>query len=299
MTRHAVVLALCLAGLTTATLVLRACGPGEPPKPAPPAASTTGKAPTAEPTPAPAAEKAPENTPAPKPAPAPEAAPAAPPAAAVDGPPGKIVGQIKLQGNRPRQRFVDMKADPKCAALHADKVPSDEMVVGPNNEVQWAFVYISKGVKGGPFEPPKQPVLIDQVGCRYVPHVAGLMTGQVLQYRNSDELLHNVHGLPFGNRQWNLGQPSKGMVSDVDHLKAKEVMIKVKCDVHPWMSMWVGVLDHPYFAVSDAEGRFGIANVPPGRYDVTVWHEGMKQETKEVAVPAEGAATADFLLQLK
>ena len=203
-----------------------------------------------------------------------------------------LLGRVKIVGEPPRRRQVRMTADPACAALHTEPVPDDTIVVDKNGYVRWAFVWVKNGVKDQ-FTPRDQPVVLDQVGCRYVPHVLGVMIGQPLLIRNSDPLLHNVHGLPFSNKEFNVGQPVKG--SELRRiLTHHEVMIRIKCDVHPWMGAWVGVLPHPYFAVTDESGRYEIEGLPPGSYEVAVWHERYKSVSRTITT--RGAAELDFEL---
>ena len=141
-----------------------------------------------------------------------------------------------------------------------------------DGKVENAFVYVKDGLGDRAFAVPTEPVVIDQKGCLYVPHVAGAQVGQPVEFTNSDALLHNVHGSPKDSSGWNVALPRQGAerTIEVDH---PEVMISVRCDLHPWMQGWLGVVDHPYFGVSGA-GRPGDAAGRPGRdYVVGVWHE--------------------------
>ena len=138
------------------------------------------------------------------------------------------------------------------------------------------FVWVSKGLEGKKFDVPAEPVVIDQVGCMYTPHVAGVMVGQVLKVKNSDSTLHNVHIIPdtqnTGNPEQNIGQPGKGMFNDIK-FKNPEAGIYIKCDVHAWMNCYVHAVPHPFFAVSDEKGNFTIKGLPPGEYEISTWHE--------------------------
>ncbi|HEV3027970.1 MAG TPA: hypothetical protein VG457_10385 [Planctomycetota bacterium] len=187
----------------------------------------------------------------------------------------KISGKVSFPGPAPTvKRNRSLAADPLCSALHAEPPDRDDFVVSPQGGVRWALVFIQSGLGGRHFDPPAEPVLIDQVGCTYVPHVAGVMVGQSLVFRNSDPLLHNVHGFPFVNREFNFGQP-RGTVNALK-FAAPEVMVKVACDIHPFMSAWIGVLDHPFFAVTDGFGNFAISDVPAGKYTIAAWHEKLR-----------------------
>lgn len=206
-----------------------------------------------------------------------------------------ISGTVKVKGEIKKRKKIKMDADPKCAALHADAPMMDDIVVDAEGNVQWAFVYVKKGAEGKkPTDAPK-PAIIDQKGCRYEPHVLGIVVGQDLIIRNSDDLLHNIHALPFTNKEFNFGQPTKGL-EEKKQFTAQEVMVKVKCDVHPWMSAWVGVVDHGFFAVTGADGKYAIpGGLSDGKYTVEVWHEGYKSVSSEVEVKG-GAAVAQFEL---
>lgn len=210
------------------------------------------------------------------------------PAFAADG----LSGTVKIKGDVPRRKKIKMDNDPKCAAMHPEPPLSEEVVADKDGNVQWAFVYVKKGAEGKKGPAPK-PAEINQVGCHYEPHVLGIMVGQELTIKNSDDTLHNIHALPFNNKEFNFGQPQKGM-TEKKSFTAVEVMVKVKCDVHAWMGCWIGVLDHPFYAATDASGKFNIAGLPDGKYTVEVWHEKYKSVTAEVEV--KGPTTSNFEL---
>lgn len=246
--------------------------------------------------PAPVAAPAPKAEPVKVDAPAPVAAPVvAVPVSLQDA--GSITGVVKVV-DPPRRKKIKMDADAKCAGLHAEAPLADDIVADAEGKVQYAFVWIKTGLEGKKLPMPAAPAVLNQVGCRYDPHVVGVMVGQELLIRNSDDLLHNIHALPFENKEFNFGQPSKGMEEKKAFTK-QEVMVKVKCDVHPWMSAWVGVVDHPCFSVTDAAGKFEIKGVPPGKYTVEVWQEKYKSVTAEVEVKAGAAAAANFEMKDK
>jgi hypothetical protein len=190
-----------------------------------------------------------------------------------------------------------MAADPKCAARHETPPAAEDLVVDREGRVRWAFAYVKSGLQGRRFAPPRTPVLLEQAGCMYRPHVFGIQVGQPLVVRNGDDLLHNVHLLPVSNPERNFGQPSFGLEETL-RFAAAEVMVPIRCDVHPWMSAWAGVLDHPFFAVTDELGGYAITGLPAGRYVVEVRHERAAPERREIDVPEAGQAEADFLLRL-
>ncbi len=225
-------------------------------------------------------------------APAPAVAPKVEPAVVL--PKDAVAGTVKLKGDAPKRRKIKMDADPKCAAMHADAPLQDDIVVSADGGVQYAFVYVKTGLEGKKFDAPKEPAKLDQKGCRYDPHVVGVMIGQDLEISNSDDLLHNIHALPFVNKEFNFGQPTKGL-TEKKQFSQKEIMVKVKCDVHPWMSAWVGVSEHPFFAVTDANGKFSIKGIPDGKYTFEVWQEKYKSVSVEAEVKG-GAAAVNFEL---
>jgi len=203
-----------------------------------------------------------------------------------------LTGTITYTGKVPTLKPVAMDADPGCAAKHTTPVMSDVLVLGPGNTMANVMVRVKSGATGA-FTAPAKPVVIDQKGCRYDPHVVGVMVGQTLKLKNSDGLLHNVHALPKVNAPFNMAMPANR--TEADHKFTKEeAMFLVKCDVHPWMGSYVGVFGNPYFAVSGKDGKFTIPGLPAGSYEIEAWHEKLGTKTATVKVGAEPAVTADF-----
>jgi plastocyanin len=209
---------------------------------------------------------------------------------------GEIKGKISFEGTPPQRRPIKMSADPKCEAANPDGRLGDVFIIN-DGAVENVFVYVKEGLSGE-FEVPKEPATIDQHGCMYSPHVIGAMVGQTIEIHNSDTTLHNVHSLPENSKQFNNAMPMKGMTIK-KKFTAPEVMVRMKCDVHPWMSAFVGVVSHPFFAVSGADGMFTISGLPAGTYTIEAWHEKMGTQTQQVTVPDGGAATADFSFKLE
>ena len=202
-----------------------------------------------------------------------------------------VTGKVTLDGQAPKPKALNMNAVPQCAAAHANPVFDEQIVVGAGNELQNVVVYVKDGSKlGGQI--PQTPVILDQKGCVYTPHVVSVMVGQELKAKNSDPFLHNVHGLAKDNGEFNFPQQQEGQVDKIDGTKAVETY-KVKCDVHPWMAAWVVVLDHPYSAVTGEDGTFKIPGLKDGKYTLVAWHERLGTKEAEVEVK-DGKATADF-----
>jgi hypothetical protein len=218
---------------------------------------------------------------------------------AYDLPGNAIVrGTVKVLGEPPPRKRLKIAADPKCEILHANGVLSDSIVVDRQGGVRWAFVYIAQGINHQAPRAPLPPALLDQVGCVYDPHVLGVQVDQPLNIFNNDKLLHNVHLLPFENLESNFGLPNFGDYKTVK-FDTPEVMVKIACDLHPWMRAWVGVLDHPYFSVTSESGAYGIPRLPPGRYTVKVWHEVYATVAREVDIPPGGDILLDFILDAR
>jgi hypothetical protein len=202
---------------------------------------------------------------------------------------GGISGVVSFKGPAPKLPTLDMTQDPGCPT---QPQLSDAIAV-KNGKLANVFVYVKDGLPQGKFAVPSGPVVLDQKGCRYIPHVLGVMAGQPLKILNSDTADHNIHDLPRNNPEWNQSQ----MPTDPPIMKTfarPEMMIPLQCNQHPWMRAYVSVLQHPYFAVSAADGSFQIKNLPPGEYTLVAVHEKFGEQTVKVKVGAKENAKADF-----
>ena len=205
---------------------------------------------------------------------------------------GTIKGRIRLMGKEPGNPIIRMGMDPMCAKINAGKrVVQATVVTSADGGLANVFVKLQGSFPQTPV--PTTPVSIGQTGCVYAPRVVGARVGQMLQVRNGDELMHNVHGLSAGSNGFNVSEPKAGMVQQF-RLKDEEIMLKVKCDVHSWMVAFVGVVSHPYFAVSTDAGAFEIDHVPAGTYTIQAWHERYGPLTQSVRVRTGMPTTVDF-----
>lgn len=215
-------------------------------------------------------------------------APAAEPAGAFS-----ITGRVLFKGAAPASKPLRMSADPVCEGLHSEPVLSQELVVNDDGTLRNVFVYVKSGLGNRQYAPPKDPVVLDQKGCLYQPHVQGVQVGQPILIRNSDNTLHNIHAMPENNPQFNVGQPTQGMETKRAFANP-EIMVRFKCDVHPWMGCYMGVLNHPFFAVTGDGGEFAIPNLPAGEYVVEAWHEKLGTQTQSLTVAAGETGAIEF-----
>jgi len=223
--------------------------------------------------------------------PASAAAPAAA-AAAVNPDAATISGAVKLDGAVPKEPVIQMAADPYCQSQHTTPVMDEEVVAGGAGELANVFVYVEN--VSGTFPAPSTPVVLDQKGCQYHPHVNAVMVGQPLEIVNDDATLHNVHAMPAANSQFNVGQPVQGMKENHKFDKAEVTPFKIKCDVHGWMKSYMAVMPHPFYAVSQANGTFTINNLPPGNYTLVAWHEKYGQQKQQITVGKKESKTVTF-----
>lgn len=202
-----------------------------------------------------------------------------------------VSGSINFAGTAPSPQALNL--DRECQELRDDQALSQNVVVNDNETLQWVFVYVKEGLENQEFAVSSDEVVLDQEGCMYQPHVIGLQTGQTLKILNSDPLLHNIHALPEDNRSFNFGMPNAGQERE-QSFRVPEVMVRIKCDVHPWMEAWAGVTEHPYHGVSGEDGSFSIDNLPAGDYVIEAWHEEYGTQTQNVTVGDGESATLDF-----
>jgi len=210
---------------------------------------------------------------------------------------GEITGKVALKGTPKPEIPIDL--GPSCGPLSPNKnVTTRHYVVSKDGGLANVFVYL-KDAKAAPAA--GEATLLDQIGCMYEPYVMGVVASQKFKVKNSDATLHNVHNTPkvAGNKEYNIGQPLKGQVNEFVFEKP-EILMRFKCDVHPWMFAYVGVVEHPYFAVTDKDGNFKISGVPDGKYTVVAYHlkthganPGVSQQ-----VEVKGGVKQDFTVEI-
>jgi plastocyanin len=205
-----------------------------------------------------------------------------------------VNGTITFTGKPPALKPLSMDADPACAKKHSKPVPAEMLVLGSNNTMANVIVWVSKGLPAGKTYPvPKTPVTLDQRGCVYVPHAMGIMVGQAYRILNSDGVLHNVHTLPKINKSFNRAMPPTSKETSTTFEKPENIF-QIKCDVHPWMSAYIGAFEHPFFAATGTDGKFTISGLDAGTYVITAWHERLGTQTASVTVGASDTKTQNF-----
>jgi hypothetical protein len=227
-----------------------------------------------------------KETPESQPAPASESAAPAPtpidPATAAT-----VSGTVKFDGTAPKPSKIDMSQDPAC------KGPNEsETVVAEKGDLANVFVYVKDGLGNRTFAVPSQPVELDQSGCRYHPHVLGVMAGQNLQIKNDDPTTHNIHPTPKDNREWNESQPPQAAPIEKNFAR-EEIMLPVKCNQHPWMKMYINVVKSPFYAVTGPDGKYKIEGLPPGDYTIAFVHEKLGEQDEKVTVAPKDSKTVD------
>ena len=206
-----------------------------------------------------------------------------------------VSGVVRFDGPRPKRTPIPLT--PESRKLY-DKHPLSEVkLVSAKGEVQNVFVYVKKGLpEGKSYNAPKEGALVNQKKSMFRPRVQGVFVGQKVSMRNSDPLIHNVRSLSEENRPFNIGQPA-GTPARKKVFKDKEGPIELRCDFHPWMRAYLFVMEHPYFAVTDAQGRFTIKGLPVGNYTLAIWHETFGEQEQKITVKSGGLKDIEFNLK--
>ena len=208
-----------------------------------------------------------------------------------------LSGRVLFDGPKPQRREINMTKDPTCIKLHADNpVLSEELIVADDGGVQNAFVYIRRGAPKMDYPVPDKAIDLDQKGCMYRPRVQGMLIGQKLKVLNNDPVTHNVRSFPVRNRAFNFGQPA-GTGPRERVFDAPEREIEIQCDIHPWMHAYLFVMEHPFFAVTDAGGKYSITGLPAGEYSLAVWHEELGKQQRDVKITEKNVEDESFTFQ--
>jgi plastocyanin len=214
-------------------------------------------------------------------APAPAATPIDPATVAT------VNGVVKFDGTAPKPSKIDMSQDPACKGSNEAE---NEVVEG--GDLANVFVYVKDGLGSRTFDVPKDAVVLDQSGCKYHPHVLGVMAGQTVQIKNDDQTTHNIHPTPKDNREWNESQPPSSPAIEKNFAR-EEIMLPVKCNQHPWMKMYINVVKSPFYAVTDKSGKYEIKGLPPGDYTIAFVHEKLGEQDQKVTVAPKDSKTVD------
>jgi hypothetical protein len=206
---------------------------------------------------------------------------------------GEVTGRIIFEGAVPEARIVPMSADPYCAKANPDGARQETVRVAADRGLAGVFVYVSKGLESVRYTPPTEPMVLDQRACWYTPTVMGVQVGQPLEVRNSDETLHNVHALAEITEGFNIGMPHKGM-SAVRKFSEPEVLVRIKCDVHPWMAAFAGVVAHPFYAVTGEDGSYRLSGMPAGDFTIAAVHPELGVSEQQIQLADGAHVNADF-----
>ncbi len=194
-----------------------------------------------------------------------------------------VSGVAKLEGTAPKMTKIDMSQDPACPKSGAT---TETVMADSKGNLENVFVYVKDGLGDRTFNPPAQDATIDQKGCQYHPHVLGVMTGQPIKILNDDKTTHNIHPSPKDNKEWNESQPPGAAPLDKSFAR-QEVLLPVKCNQHPWMKMYIGVVKSPFFAVTDKDGKYTIKGLPPGDYTLAFVQEKYGEVDQKVHLDAK------------
>jgi plastocyanin len=195
---------------------------------------------------------------------------------------GAIVGRVVYTDAAPEPETISMHSDANCRRRQSGEAHKEDLLVEEDGSLRNVFVHVVSGIEQV-FAPPESPTRLDQSGCVYRPHVLGIQVGQPLRIINSDPTLHNVHSLSRATQPFNFAMAVEGQES-TRYFHAPEVMVKLKCDVHPWMSAWIGVVPHPFFEVTGEAGRFRLEGLPAGEVTVEAWHETLGSLRRNVTL---------------
>jgi plastocyanin len=206
-----------------------------------------------------------------------------------------VKGIVKFEGTVPKPKLISMSADPSCAKEHPSPVFAQEVVTDSKGDLENVVVFVSEGLGDRTFDAPTQPVVVEQKGCLYTPHVLAVRANQPLRVVNDDPTSHNIHPTPANNREWNKAEPPGSSLDE--SFAREEIAIPVKCNVHPWMHGYIAVFKHPYFAVTGKDGSFDLSSLPPGTYTIKAWHEKLGTSTQTITISANETKEINFVFK--
>ena len=208
-------------------------------------------------------------------------------------PPGTLTGKVTFTGARPTPKQINIEEDAECVKLNPNGMSDEAILVNKDGTLSNVFVYVKEGLKTRNYDKPTQPVVLDQKGCRFSPRVFGIQAGQPFTVTNSDPITHNVHPIAKMNREWNQSQSPEDPPIQRKFARP-EMMVRIKCNVHNWMRSWVAVMDHPFYAVTKADGSFQIPNLPPGDYVIEAWQENLGTQQQRVHIASSSTQAVNF-----
>jgi plastocyanin len=206
-----------------------------------------------------------------------------------------LKGVARFEGKVPSAKRVNMAADPSCANQHPPVLFAQPVVTDSQGKLQDVIVFVADGLGDRTFDLPAQPVVVEQKGCMYLPHVLAMRANQSLHLVNNDPTSHNIHATPENNREWNKAEPP-GTSVEVAFAR-EEIAIPVRCNVHPWMHGYIAVFKHPFFAVTGKDGSFDLSGLPPGTYTIKAWHESLGTSSQTITLGANETKQISFVFK--
>jgi plastocyanin len=206
-----------------------------------------------------------------------------------------VRGVVRFEGTVPKPKLISMSADPSCVKQHPSPIFAQEVMADAKGDLQDVVVFVADGLGDRTFDAPAQPVVVEQKGCMYQPHVLAVRANQPLHVVNDDPTSHNIHPTPANNREWNKAEPPGSSVDE--SFAREEIAIPVRCNLHPWMHGYIAVFKHPYFAVTGKDGSFDLSSLPPGTYTIKAWHEKLGTATQTITIGANEIREINFVFK--
>jgi hypothetical protein len=206
-----------------------------------------------------------------------------------------VRGIVRFEGTVPKPKVINMSADPSCSRQHPSPAFTQEVIADSKGNLQDVVVFVAEGLGDRTFDSPTQPVVVEQKGCMYMPHVLAVRANQPLHVVNDDPTSHNIHPTPTNNREWNKAEPPGSSLDE--SFAREEIAIPVRCNVHPWMHGYVAVFKHPFFAVTGKDCSFDLSGLPPGTYTLKAWHEKLGTSTQTITIGANENRELSFVFK--